>query len=83
MIGKKEDNKQKNASVEKEIEASKDDKSAKNGVINQAFEKDEKLDENKKRIDSVIASNNMDLKEVDQSEIEIGFTKSMMCTSKL
>lgn len=85
MVNKREDNKINNNKEEiKENGGIKDEYKNKNGVVNNAFETDEKLESNK-RIENMLSSQaGVDSKDViEQSQIEIGFTESMLCTSKL
>lgn len=62
--------------------AKSDDMPVKNGIENKAFEAEDskvptKLDANPAQIGDTLESN------LNQSQIEMGFTESMLCTSKL
>lgn len=87
MIGKREDKKVLSVNENsKEMALPAEDWNSKNGVTNKAFETDEKIDTNvTKRPENNVNVNTIgDNKDLgDQSQIEIGFTESMICTSKL
>lgn len=59
------------------------DKAQKNGVENKAFEAEENKIKMKNKEYTNHAASDLDKDNVTQSQIEMGFTESMVCSNKL
>ncbi|KAM3966882.1 putative peptidoglycan muropeptide transporter SLC46 [Aphomia sociella] len=70
----------------KENSARIEEKSEKTGLENKAFETDETITSDMKKVQNTIQTQGANEKaddNINQSQIEMGFTESMLCTSKL
>lgn len=76
-------NKKQERAENKENETTFADKAHKTGVENKAFEAEENNIKMKNKENTIQATSDLDKDNVKQSQIEMGFTESMVCSNKL